>query len=185
MAVVRKKAVEDLEPHECILPSMQQHSPYKDRQISTTSKPYFLTACNGTNYAEIIVNLKEMYWNILQCKWATSLEKTTTLCRAYPLQQIGQRSIERIGLKIAKICCLYLDIFSCVKVDVFCSFFVLFSGSSCMSDAMTSTTVEKTGELFWDSRCCLSDEYQRLELGVWKWYEGLPGLSADCKILID
>ena len=29
----------------------------------------------------------------------------------------------RIGLKIAKKCRLYLDIFSCVKISVFCSFF--------------------------------------------------------------
>ena len=29
----------------------------------------------------------------------------------------------RIHLKMAKKCCLYLDIFSCVKINIFCSFF--------------------------------------------------------------
>ena len=38
-------------------------------------------------------------------------------------KQVGGEFIT-IGLKIAKKCCLYLDIFSCVKIDVFRSFFV-------------------------------------------------------------
>ena len=38
------------------------------------------------------------------------------------------------------------------------TFFARFSlpGSRCMSDAKTSTKLEQTGEIFWDSRCCLS-----------------------------
>ena len=50
--------------------------------------------------------------------------------------------IRRIRLKIAKKCGLYLDIFCCVSL----------SDSKCMSDAITSTKLEQTGEIFWDSR---------------------------------
>ena len=39
------------------------------------------------------------------------------------VQQIGQRSCQRLCLKIAKKFCLYLDIFSWVKINVFRSFF--------------------------------------------------------------
>ena len=55
-----------------------------------------------------------------------------------------------------------------------------------MSDAITSTKLEQTGEIFWDSRCCLSSwvGYLRFEPGAWKWNEGLPCLCADCKIFI-
>ena len=59
----------------------------------------------------------------------------------------------RIRLKIAKKCCLYLDILSCVNVDVFAHFWL--SGSRRMSDATTSTKLELTGKVFWDSRSML------------------------------
>ena len=38
------------------------------------------------------------------------------------------------------------------------TFFARFSlsDSRCMSDALTNTNLEQTGEIFWDSRCCLS-----------------------------
>ena len=58
-----------------------------------------------------------------------------------------------IRLKIAKKCGLYLDIFSCVKMKFFARFSL--SCSRCMSDAITSTKLEPTGKIFWDSRCCL------------------------------
>ena len=53
-----------------------------------------------------------------------------------------------IGLKIAKKCWLYLE----------STFFARFSlsDSRYMSDAITSTKLEQTGEIFWDSRGCLS-----------------------------
>ena len=59
----------------------------------------------------------------------------------------------RIRLKIVKRCFLFLDIFSSVKI-YFSACFSL-SGSRSMSDAITSRELEKRGELFWDSRCCL------------------------------
>ena len=40
---------------------------------------------------------------------------------------------------------MYLDIFSCVKMNVLHSFFD--SGSRCMSDAITSTKLEQTGKI--------------------------------------
>ena len=43
-----------------------------------------------------------------------------------------------------------------------------------MSDATTSTKLEQTGEIFWDSRGCLSARV----------CVGLPCSCADCKILI-
>ena len=63
-----------------------------------------------------------------------------------------------IGLKIAKKRGLYPDIYNCVKMNVFRSFFARFSlsGSRCMSDAITSTNLEQIGKIFCDSRCCLS-----------------------------
>ena len=38
------------------------------------------------------------------------------------------------------------------------TFFARFSllDSRCMSDAITSTKLEQTGEIFWDNRCCLN-----------------------------
>ena len=48
-----------------------------------------------------------------------------------------------LRLKIAKKCCLYLDIFSYVKINVFRSFFAF--SSRCMSDTITSTKLEQTG----------------------------------------
>ena len=61
----------------------------------------------------------------------------------------------RIRLKIAKKCGSYLNIFSCVKINGFFSLVFSLSGSRCMSDAITSTKLEQTGKIFWDSRCCL------------------------------
>ena len=61
--------------------------------------------------------------------------------------------VMRNSLKIATKCCLYLGIFSCVKVTFFARFSL--SDSRCMTDAITSTKLELTGEIFWDSRCCL------------------------------
>ena len=46
-----------------------------------------------------------------------------------------------------KKCWLYLDIFSCVKINVFS-----LSGSRCMQNAITSTKLEQTEEIFSDSR---------------------------------
>ena len=57
-------------------------------------------------------------------------------------------------LKIEKKCCLFLDIFSIVKIKVFHP--LSLSGSRCISDAIiTVTQLEQRGEIFWDSRCCL------------------------------
>ena len=49
-----------------------------------------------------------------------------------------------------------------------------------MSDAITSTKLEPTGEIFLDSRGCLSvlSPAHESEVG------GIPCLCADCKILI-
>ena len=55
----------------------------------------------------------------------------------------------RIRLKIARKSCLYLDVFGCVKINVFRSVFAL------RLDAITNTKLKQTGELFWDSRRCL------------------------------
>ena len=43
----------------------------------------------------------------------------------YPLSTCGQTTVSRseVSLKIAKKCWLYLDIFSCVKINLFRSFF--------------------------------------------------------------
>ena len=59
----------------------------------------------------------------------------------------------RIRLKMAKKCGLYLDIFSCVKMKVFRSFFVFRLEMHIRCD--DSTKLEQTGQIFWDSRCCL------------------------------
>ena len=68
-------------------------------------------------------------------------------------KQVGGKFL-RVCLKIAKKCWLCLDIFSCVKMNVFACFSL--SDSRCMSDAITSSKLEQTGKIFWDSRCCLS-----------------------------
>ena len=60
----------------------------------------------------------------------------------------------RICLKIVKKYWLYQDIFSCVKINFFACFWL--SDSRCVSHAITSTKLEQTGEIFLDSRCCLS-----------------------------
>ena len=62
----------------------------------------------------------------------------------------------RIRLEIAKkksVGCIW--IFLSVWKSTFFARFSL-SDSRCMSDAITSTKLEQTGEIFWDSRCCLS-----------------------------
>ena len=52
----------------------------------------------------------------------------------------------RVRLKIANKCWLYLGIFSCVKITFFARFSL--SDSRCMSDAIASTKLEHTGEIF-------------------------------------
>ena len=59
----------------------------------------------------------------------------------------------RICLKIAKKCGLYLDIFSCVKMNVFRSFFAFMLEMRVRCDNQYKTGADK--EIFWDSRCCL------------------------------
>ena len=49
--------------------------------------------------------------------------KNVEVCEQVRLQYIGRRPLYKIRLKIAKKCWLYLDIFSCVKITVFRSFF--------------------------------------------------------------
>ena len=67
------------------------------------------------------------------------------------------------------------------------TFFARFSlsGSRCMSDAITSTKLEQTGEVFWDSPCRLSAWVSAFWARRMKVKWGLPCLSADCKILTD
>ena len=67
------------------------------------------------------------------------------------LQSKGRRSVFKNSAKNSEKCWLYLDIFSCVKIQRF-----LLSDSRCLSDVITSTKLEQTGEVFWDSQCCLS-----------------------------
>ena len=49
-----------------------------------------------------------------------------------------------------------------------------------MSDAITSTKLEQTGEVFWTADAV----WMRFEPGAWKWNERLPCLCAECKILL-
>ena len=60
----------------------------------------------------------------------------------------------RIGLKIAKKCRLYLDIFSCMKINVFRSFFAFRLEMHVRCDKQYK--MGQIGGIFWDSRCCLS-----------------------------
>ena len=62
------------------------------------------------------------YLRVTEIKWLTLSAQGKRLC--------GQTTVNRSkvnfiwnGLQIAKICCLYLDIFSCVKINVFRSYF--------------------------------------------------------------
>ena len=58
------------------------------------------------------------------------------------------------------------------------------SGSRCMSDAITSTKLKRTGKYFGTADAVWMHGYLRFEPGAWKWNEGLPCLCADCKIRI-
>ena len=67
-------------------------------------------------------------------------------------KEVGGQFI-RIRLKIAKKCGLYLDIFSCVKMNIFCSFFAFMLEMHVRCDNQYKTGADR--EIFWDSRCCL------------------------------
>ena len=70
-------------------------------------------------------------------------------------------------------------------------FFARFSlsDSRCMSDAITSTKLEQTGEILWDSQVHVwVHGYLCFEPSTWKWNEGLPCLHKQVivkKLLID
>ena len=61
----------------------------------------------------------------------------------------------RIRLKIAKKCCLYLDIFSCVEINVFRSFFAFRREMRVRCDNQYENW-SRRGEVVWNSQCCLS-----------------------------
>ena len=89
-------------------------------------------------------------------KWKMRRWRKKTMWSDYS-KWVGGHFI-RIGLKIAKKWWLYLDIFSCVKINGFLFFvflLVFHSDSRYTSDAIISTKLEQTGKIFWDSRCCL------------------------------
>ena len=59
---------------------------------------------------------------------------------------VHRRSIyKNLSKNNEKRCCLHLDIFSCVKINVFRLFF-LFSDSRCMSDEITSINWSRWGK---------------------------------------
>ena len=62
----------------------------------------------------------------------------------------------RIRLKIAQKCCFYLDIFNCVKINVFHSFFAFRLQMHVRCDNQYKTgSWSRQGKYFWDSRCRL------------------------------
>ena len=70
------------------------------------------------------------------------------------LQKIGWRSVYKNSSEMAKKCWLYLDIFSCVKINVFRSFFAFRLEMHVKCNNQYKTGAER--EIFWDSWCCLS-----------------------------
>ena len=71
------------------------------------------------------------------------------------LQHIGQRSLYKNWSKNSEKSVGCIWIFWAVRKSTFFARFSL-SDSRCMSDAITSTKLEQTGERFWDSRGCLN-----------------------------
>ena len=89
----------------------------------------------------------------------------------------------RIHLKMAKKCCLYLDIFSCVKINILCSFCAFRLEMPVRYDNRYKTGAG--GENYFGTVDAVwVHGYLRFEPGAWKWNEGLSCLFADCKILI-
>ena len=87
------------------------------------------------------------------------------------LRSIGRRSV---GLKMAKKCWLYLDIFSCVKINVFRSFFALRLEMHVRCDNRYKTGADR-GNTFGQPML-----FECLGICVLL----LPWLCAYCKILI-
>ena len=71
------------------------------------------------------------------------------------LQTIGRRSVYKNWSKNSEKVLVVSGYFLAVCKSTFYARFSL-SDSICMSYAITSTKLEQTGEIFWDSRCCLS-----------------------------
>ena len=89
--------------------------------------------------------------------------------------------VVRICHKIAKKCCLFLNICSCVK-NIFHMFFTFKPKMHvrCVNQQKTGG-----GNYFWTADAAWVHRYLRFEPSAWIWNEGLPCLSADCKMLID
>ena len=90
----------------------------------------------------------------------------------------------RTRLKIAKKCGLYLDIFSCVKMNVFRSFFFRFQARDACQMRWPVQNWGRQGKYFGTDDAVWVHGYLRFEPGAWKWNEGLPCLCGDCKIPI-
>ena len=89
----------------------------------------------------------------------------------------------RIGLKIAKMCVQHLDIFSCVKLNVFRSFFAFRLELHVRCDNQYKTRADREnifGQpiLFECMGTCVLSPAHESEM------RGLPCFSADCKMLI-
>ena len=90
----------------------------------------------------------------------------------------------KIRLLTEKRCCFFLHIFSSVKINVFHAFFGFRLKMHVRCDNQQKTGAE-VGTIFLTADAVWVHWYPRFLLGAWMLNEGLPRLSADCKILID